>query len=88
MDSILNGHAHFMELAEIHHREIYDMIIPQTESVWSLSNPPFKTIGTLHPLSYRLIQRGSIFSLPTLIIIITESNSWRFYQYSYLARPL
>ena len=70
MDKILDVPAHFYE-NELKSVKMYDTATSQTEGIWSLPNPPFKTrplvsTGRLHPLSCKLIQRGSIFSLPTL----------------------
>ena len=42
LDDILNVPAHFYEY-ELKSVKIYDMAISQTEGIWSLPNPPFKT---------------------------------------------
>ena len=63
LDNILDVPAHFYGY-EPKSVKSYDTAISQTEGIWSLLNPPFKTrplLGSMHPLSYNLIHWGRFF---------------------------
>jgi len=60
MDSVLDGHTHFIEVS----RNLMIQIYPKGKALKSLSNPPFKTRSLMHELQVN--PRGLICLLPTL----------------------